>query len=168
MTRRCYKPCRTSWLRKTLWLPIRRLHCRPAVRHLPSDPIQLAPSSGYIRSESNAHTSVFVSRRFHQTIDLNLPRLLGPRPLFSCGSVHRSSHISPSVPGCFPIRLTARISSSVTPSLLNRPPWQTKYLILPSGERIGALDSGTAGGRDLGSGERVGEMRVAKGRAVNT
>jgi hypothetical protein len=54
------------------------------------------------------------------------------------------SHINPSCPGCKPRRGNFRISSRVTPSLLNNPPWVTKYLFIPFGERIALLDD--AGG----------------------
>lgn len=85
-----------------------------------------------------------------------LTRFEGPRPGASCGSVQSSyqarpqhqafptdhtpqrltSHINPSCPGCFPYRLIFLTSSSVTPSLLKRPPCTTKYRFLPSGLRM--------------------------------
>ena len=45
-------------------------------------------------------------------------------------------HNIPSWPGCRPIRSILRISSRVTSSLLNNPPWTTKNRLRPCGERI--------------------------------
>ena len=45
-------------------------------------------------------------------------------------------HMRPSCPGCLPTRGSFRISSSVTSSLLKRPPCTTKKRLRPSGDRI--------------------------------
>lgn len=57
------------------------------------------------------------------------PRLLGPLPGSSCGSVHSISIISPDWPGCRWLCLSSfRMSSRVMVSSENRPPWRTRYL----------------------------------------
>lgn len=66
-------------------------------------------------------------------------------------------HISPSWPGCWPILSIFLISSNVTPSLLNRPPWTTKYRFAPSGPIITALSRGD------GTGGLVAVIKVASG-----
>ena len=87
--------------------------------------------------------------------------LLGPRPGISCGSVHSNSHMTPSWPGCLPIRGSARISSSVTSSLLNRPPCTTKNRLQPPGPRIGGSDEAKEP-----EGGRVALIIVASGTAL--
>ena len=66
-------------------------------------------------------------------------------------------HINPSWPGCWPILSIFLISSNVTPSLLNKPPWTTKYRFVPSGPMITVLSRGD------GTGGFVAEIKVASG-----
>lgn len=63
----------------------------------------------------------------------------------------------PSCPGCRPIRSILRMSSSVTPSLLNSPPCTTKYRLRPSGDKMAFFADATGGW--------VAETRVDKGTA---
>lgn len=72
-------------------------------------------------------TSPIVPKAYTESTDLSTFRDRG---------IQNDAHIIPSCPGCLPTRLILRISSSVTSSLLNNPPWTTKNRLRPSGDKI--------------------------------